>query len=246
MLLLVPLLLLLASCAAPPAQAPPVAEFQVDPATAATVHGRVTFSGKRPSAKRISLDADPQCAALYPSASITEEGVVVGKEGGVAGAFVSIHSGLEGKHFAVPETPVTIVQKGCQFAPRVLGIRAGQPFHVVNDDPVTHNIHPQPRTNRDWNQSQAPGDPPLVRRFAAPEAMVPIRCNVHNWMRAWVGVMDHPYFATTDVDGGYVLPKLPPGTYTISVWQEKLGVTEQTVTVTPGANSELHFVLKGI
>ena len=130
---------------------------------------------------------------------------------------------------------------GCWFGPRVVGIRTGQPFRVTNSDPVTHNIHPRAVRNRDWNQSQAPEDPPLSRKFAVPEIMIPVKCNVHNWMRAWIGVVDHPYFAVTGADGGFVFRDVPPGTYTVAVWQESLGTQEQTAA--PG--SELTFTFKG-
>lgn len=219
--------------------------FKVDPATAGTIRGTVKFSGKKPAAKVVSLDADAQCAKLHPGGKITEDGVVLGANGGVGNVFVYLKTGLEGKKFAPVTEPVVIDQKGCWFAPRVIGIQTGQPLKVTNSDPVTHNIHPQPQKNRDWNQSQSPEDPPLQRKFAVPEIMVPVKCNVHNWMRAWIGVLDHPYFAVTGADGAFEIKNVPPGQYTISVWQEKLGTVEETVTVAASGKNELTFTLKG-
>ena len=92
-------------------------------------------------------------------------------------------------------------QKGCQFAPRVLAVRTRQTIKVTNSDPVTHNVHPVAKNNREWNQSQAPGDPPIERRFGYPEVLIRVKCNVHNWMRSWIAVMDHPYYAITKPDG---------------------------------------------
>jgi plastocyanin len=163
----------------------------------------------------------------------------------VANAFVYIKSGLEGKVFPVPATPVTIDQRGCWFEPRVLGIQTGQVLKVINSDPVTHNIHPMAEINRAWNHSQGPGDPPIDRRFLKPEVMIPVKCNIHAWMHAFIGVLDHPYFAVSAKDGSFTLPNLPPGTYTVAVWQEKLGTQEQQVTIAPHTSQEVHFDFKG-
>jgi plastocyanin len=230
--LLVPFLLLLSGCTSQQKAAPTY--FEVDKATAGTIRGRIRFEGKLPAPKVISLEADPECAKLHPGGSITETGEV-------GNAFVYLKAGLEGKKFATPAEPVVIDQKGCWFAPRVIGIQTGQTLKVTNSDPVTHNIHPQPQRNRDWNQSQAPEDPPLSRKFAAPEIMIPVKCNVHNWMRAWIGVLDHPYFAVTRPDGSFELRNVPPGSYTVAIWQERLGTQEQTATL----GSELTFTFKG-
>lgn len=241
MYFLILLLLLLAACAPAPKPAAEPAYFQADPATAGTIRGTIRFTGKKVAAKVISLDADPQCGKLHAGGKITEDGVLLGTNGGVGNVFVYLKTGLEGKTFAPSADPVTIDQKGCWFGPRVLGIQVGQPLRVTNSDPVTHNIHPQPQKNRDWNQSQSPEDLPLSRKFAAPEVMVPVKCNVHKWMRAWIGVLDHPYFAVTGPDGSFSIRNVPPGSYTVAVWQETLGTQEQTATL----GSELTFTYKG-
>jgi plastocyanin len=163
----------------------------------------------------------------------------------VANAFIYVEKGLEGKVFETPSKPVVIDQHGCWFRPRVLGIQAGQPLQVVNSDPVTHNIHPMGSVNREWNHSQGPGDDPILRKFTKPEIMIPIKCNIHSWMHAFIGVLDHPFFAVSSDDGSFTLPNLPPGSYTVAVWQEKLGTTRQEVTVTQGHDSVADFVYKG-
>jgi hypothetical protein len=249
-LLILPLLLLLAACGpapkpAEPAPPPTLAYFKVDGATAGTIRGVVHFTGKKPAARGISLDADAQCVKLHPGGTITEEGVVLGAKGTVGNVFVYLKTGLEGKTFAAPKEPVVMDQRGCWFAPRVVGLQSGQPFKVTNSDPVTHNIHPQPTKSRDWNQSQAPGDPPLARRFTIPEVMIPVKCNVHKWMRSWIGVLDHPYFAVTGADGTFEIRNVPPGNYTVAVWQETLGTEEQAVTLAASAKSDLTFTFKG-
>ena len=124
-------------------------------------------------------------------------------------------------------------------------MQTGQALRVTNSDPVTHNIHPMAQVNREWNQSQAPQDTPISRRFAKPELMIPVKCNVHKWMRAWVGVVDHPYFAVTGRDGNFELKNVPPGTYTIAAWHEKLGLKQETVTIAAGGKQSLNFSFNG-
>ena len=174
-----------------------------------------------------------------------EESLVVGKRGALANVFVYIKSGLDGKIFPVPTEPVVIDQKGCWFHPRVMGIQVGQTLKVINSDPVTHNIHPMAQTNREWNHSQGADDPPIERKFLKPEVMIPVKCNIHSWMHAYIGVLDSPYFAVTGDDGNFTIKDLPPGSYTLGVWQEKLGAQEQQITVPPRGNTEANFTFKG-
>jgi hypothetical protein len=125
-----------------------------------------------------------------------------------------------------------------------LGIQVGQILKVVNSDPVTHNIHPMAEINRAWNHSQGAGDPPIERKFTKPEIMIPVKCNIHSWMHAFIGVVDNPYFAVSGDNGKFEIRNLPPGTYTLAVWQEKLGTQEQQITVPPSGNAEGNFTFK--
>jgi plastocyanin len=223
--------------------APAPVYFKVDPETAGTVSGRMHFTGKRPPPQVIDMSEEPACVEAHHGKAY-DESLVVSRKGGLANAFVYIKSGLEGKTFEVPATPVTIDQSGCWFRPRVLGIQTGQILKVVNSDPVTHNIHPMAEINREWNHSQGAGDPPLARRFTKPEIMIRVKCNIHSWMHAFIGVLDHPYFSVSKEDGTFEITNLPPGTYTIAVWQEKLGTQEQQVTVPPQGKTEANFTFK--
>ncbi len=224
-----------------PAAATPAAPptFKVDPATAATITGTVKYDGPKPRAKAIDQSSDPACVASHKG-KLYDESLITTK-GGLGNAFVYISKGLEGKTFAVPDTGVTIDQAGCWFRPRVLGLQTGQTLDVVNSDPVTHNIHPMAVLNREWNHSQGPGDPPMHRKFLKQEVMIPVKCNIHDWMHAFIGVVDNPYFTVTKDDGTYTLPNLPPGTYTVTVWQEKLGTQETTVTVASSGKAEANL-----
>jgi plastocyanin len=226
-----------------PKQNAPPTYFKVDEKTASTITGKVTFTGKRPALKQLDLTEDPECAKLHRK-PVYDQSLVVSKDGRLENAFVYIKSGLDGKKFEPPSTPVTIDQKGCMFEPRVLGIQTGQELKVTNSDPVTHNIHPRAEVNREWNHSQAGGDPPIERRFTKQEVMIRVKCNIHSWMHAWIGVVDNPYFAVTGADGSFVLKDVPPGDYTVEVWQERLGTQEQHVTVAAASKQDLSFAFK--
>ena len=218
--------------------------FKVDAATAGTLTGRIAFTGKRPARKKIDISEDPQCAKLHP-AGLFDEALVVNPNGTLANVFVYIKEGLEGKTFEPPAEPVTIDQSGCRFQPRVFGIQTAQLLQVTNSDPVTHNIHPLAQVNRAWNQSQDPGSEPLKRRFKEREVMIRVKCNIHSWMRAWIGAVEHPYFAVTGTTGAFELKNIPPGDYTLEVWHEQLGTQVQKVTVRPSAKEDLTFTFKG-
>ena len=222
------------------AAAPAAPVFTVDAATDGTISGTVKYTGVRPKPKPIDMSSDPSCVAAHKGKAY-DESLIVGAKGGLGNAFVFIEKGLEGKHFAVPTAAVTIDQAGCWFRPRVLGLQTGQTLDVVNSDPVTHNIHPMATVNREWNHSQGPGDPPMHRTFSKQEIMIPVKCNIHGWMHAFLGVVDHPYFATTTDDGTFTLPNLPPGTYTVTAWHETLGRQSTTITVAASGKAEANL-----
>ncbi len=186
-------LVILAGCNKPkPVPVEPV-YFNVDPATAGVVTGKILFTGKPVPSKHVNMEEDPQCNKLHKSA-VLDQAVAVNKNGTLKNVFVYIKGGLEGKKFVPPATPAVMDQKGCWFEPRVLGIQTGQQFEVTNSDPVTHNIHPRAHVNREWNQSQAEGTPPLQRKFSQREVMIRVKCNIHSWMHAFIGVVDNPLF----------------------------------------------------
>jgi plastocyanin len=223
----------------------PVAYFHVDPATAGQVTGKITFTGKAPARKKIDMDEDPQCAKLHKGGFLWDESVDVGKNHGLGNVFIYIKKGLEDKKFEPPSEPVVIDQQGCWFEPRIVAMQAGQSLKATNSDPVTHNIHPRAEVNREWNQNQPEGAPPAVRKFSLPEVMIRVKCNIHPWMKAWIGVVDNPYFAVTKSDGEFDFKNVPPGTYTLEAWQEELGSQEQQVTVAASGKASADFVFKG-
>ena len=218
--------------------------FKVDPATAGTVGGTIRFTGKKPARKAIDMSNEPACVTAHHGKPY-DESLVVNPKGDLANVFIYVKSGLEGKKFETPATPVTIDQNGCWFHPRVLGIQVGQTLNVTNSDPVTHNIHPLAQVNREWNHSQGQGDAPLERRFLKPEIMIRVKCNIHSWMHAFIGVVDNPYYAVSGPDGSFAIPNLPPGDYTLEAWHETLGTQEQKVTVGPSGKVRADFTFKG-
>jgi plastocyanin len=189
------------------------------------------------------MDAEAECQALHKQ-PVYDDRVLVSKYG-LANVFVYIKDGLEGKVFAPVEQAVVLDQRGCQFVPRVIALRAGQTLTIRNSDPVSHNIHPIPRNNRDWNQQQPPQSPDLQRRFARAEVMIPVKCNVHNWMRSYIAVMEHPYFAITGLNGAFTLAGLPPGDYTLAAWHEAFGERTEKVSVQKGSTLKSAFTFPG-
>ncbi len=226
------------------AQTKPVEYFHVDAATAGTLHGRVTYRGPKPAREAIVMDSDAGCEQANHGRKVYDPSIIVGQGGGLANAFVYIRSGLEGKTFEPAKEPVVIDQRGCMFIPRVIAARAGQTLDVKNSDPVSHNIHPMPANNREWSQQQSPDSPDLEHRFPRPEVMIPVKCNVHSWMHAYIAIMEHPYFAVTSDGGAFEIRNLPPGDYTLAVWHEKLGDQTKPVHVAPSSSAAVDFTFE--
>jgi plastocyanin len=222
------------------APAPAVVTNPVDPATAGGLTGAIKLEGAPPAAQTINRRSDPYCEQLGEGK--TQNFVVDG--GGLENVFVYVKDGLGQLKFPVPATAVVLDQKGCMYAPRVFGIQAGQSLEILNSDETLHNIHALPMNNREFNRGQALKGLKHTHVFTTAEVMVPFKCDVHNWMNAWVGVLDHPFYAVSGPGGAFEIRNLPPGSYTIEAWHEKLGSQTQTVTVGPKETKELSFTFK--
>jgi plastocyanin/predicted small lipoprotein YifL len=199
----------------------------IDPATAATVAGTVKFEGVAPKPAKIDMSQDPNCKG-----SNSAENIIV-TDGKLANVFVYVKEGLGNRTFALSKDPVVLDQRGCRYHPHVLGVMVGQTLQIANSDPTTHNIHPTPKDNREWNESQAPQAPVLEKTFAREEIMLPVKCNQHPWMKMFVSVTKSPFYAVTGPDGKFELKGLPPGDYTLAFVHERLG--EQDLKVSLGA-----------
>jgi plastocyanin len=209
-----------------------------------TVKGVVKFEGTAPKAKPISMATDPDCAKQHASPVLSPE-IATDTKGDLQNVIVFVSDGLGDRTFDLPGQPVVIDQKGCMYAPHVLAMRAGQDLQVVNDDPVTHNIHPMPANNREWNKAELPGSK-VDESFPREEVAIPVKCNVHPWMRGYVAVFKHPFFFVTGKDGSFDLSNLPPGTYTLTAWHEKLGKSTQQVTIGANETKTVDFLFKSM
>ncbi|HVB34615.1 MAG TPA: carboxypeptidase regulatory-like domain-containing protein [Patescibacteria group bacterium] len=220
-------------------------QAQPQPAPAAgtgQISGLISFQGQKPELTPIDMANYPVCVSLHGSRVLPQDGRV-NPDGSLPNAFVYIKSASVKLPSTPPRSPAILTQKGCTYAPHVLGVMVGQTFEVVNVDPTTHNIHVLPTKNPQWNVSQLPGSSSVVRKFQLPEIMIPVRCNVHPWMKAYVGVVENPFYAVTGTDGVFTLKGLPPGEYTVAVWTATFGTAEHHVTVRAGETTTADFTM---
>jgi hypothetical protein len=219
-----------------PADAP--AASPVDESTAGHVSGMVTFAGAAPDMPAVDMSDEPVCAEKYDTPPVSQEVLV--SDGHLQNVFVYVKEGLEGMTFPTPSEPMVLDQDGCRYVPHVGGVQVGQDLAVENSDGLLHNINATPRENRGFNVSQ-PVEMTTTRTFAVPEVMIPLRCDVHGWMSAYLGVLPHPYYAVTGADGTFDLSTLPPGDYVIEAWHERYGTQTANVTVVTGETAEVTF-----
>jgi hypothetical protein len=224
-----------------PAAAPDAKK--VDDKTASTIAGKVVLEGTPPPATVIRTASDPACAEANKGELKSETFVV--DDGGLENVFVYIKDGLGNKYiFDTPTAPVKLDQNGCHYVPHVLGIRTTQPLEIVNSDNTMHNIHGMPEANREFNFGQMVAGLKNTVTFTTPEVLIPFKCDVHAWMNAYIGVVDHPYFAVSSNGGKFELRMVPPGTYTVEAVHEKLGRQTQTVTLGEKDKKEIVFTFK--
>ena len=198
-----------------------------------SITGTITFEGKAPKMKPLRLDADPICVANNEIAP-KKEWLILDENKGVKNVLVFVTEGLN-IDYSPPEEPVVIDQKGCIYSPHVLGIMAGQQLDILNNDGTLHNIHALPKVNKEFNKAQPRSKKKLSVKFEKPEAPFKVKCDVHPWMGAYIGVFDHPCFAVSGDDGTYIISDLKPGEYVIEAWHEKLGSQTANVTVSDSA-----------
>jgi plastocyanin len=205
---------------------------QIDYNTAGTISGTIKYAKKAPPRIEIDMAQDPACS-LSADANYSEQSVV--KDGKLQNVFIYVKDGLGDKIYPAPSTPVQLDQKGCRYAPHVIGVQVGQPVQFTNSDPTMHNIHTTAETpvNTEIDISQPPKGGTTQRIFAKPELMIPVRCNNHPWMNAFINVSPNPFYAVSDENGHFEIRGLPPGTYTIVADHEELG--QQTAQVTVGS-----------
>lgn len=222
---------------APPASQPAASPaVTVDKSTAGAITGTVSFQGTAPKLPSIDMTQDPAC----PSAPQPSDAVVV-KNGKLANVFIYVKDGLSSRISVSVAEAAELDQKGCRYVPHVLGVLVGQPLKILNNDNAQHNVHPMPRENSEWNESQMPHGQPIIKTFHKPEMMMPIQCNQHPWMKMYVNVMPNPYFAVSADNGTFEIKDLPPGEYTLAAVHEKFGEQTMKVKVDPKQTKQANF-----
>jgi len=218
------------------------AKAALDPAMAGTISGTISFKGKTPERVKIDMSQDPACAMT--AGENDAEQYVIGKKGALANVYVYVKAGLPPNvSFPAKTAPVVVDQKGCRYVPHVVAVQVGEPVEFRNSDPTMHNVHTLPSVtgNASTDISQGPMGAPQTETFASPEVMLPVRCNNHPWMNAFVNVSATPFFAVSGTDGKFEITGLPPGVYTIVAVHEKLGEQVQQVTVATQTTSAANF-----
>jgi len=194
-----------------------------------SISGVIDFKGAPPAPRQIEMASDPICSQKG-SGAVTEDVVV--KDGKVQNVFVYVKSGLPNNTFDPRGAEPTLDQNGCRYVPHMVGLYNKQKIKITNSDATTHNVHPlPPKENREWNESQPSGAPALVKEFTKKEVVIPVKCNIHSWMKAYIGVLDHPFFAVSAADGTFKIEGLPPGEYDVEAWHEKYGAKTMKVKV---------------
>ncbi len=194
---------------------------------AGNLTGKVSFKGTAPKAKTLKMNADAYCAKASPKA--VDESIVVNGNGTLKNVFVYVKDAKGG---APVTTPVTFDQQGCLYNPHVIGVMVNQPVKIVNSDATLHNVHSLAKKNPQFNQGMANKGQIVEKTFKSAELGIKVKCDVHGWMQAYFNVMDHPYFATTNDKGEFIISGLPAGDYTVEAWHEKLGTKTEKAKVT--------------
>lgn len=210
---------------------------------AGSITGTIQLDGTAPQRQTIKMSADPACEAANPNGRMGD--VFLVKDGKVQNVFVYVKEGLGDQKFEIPaDSKPHIDQLGCMYTPRVIGAMVGQDIEIRNSDATLHNVHSLPTASKPFNNAMPMKGMTIKRKFTAPEVMVRMKCDVHPWMAAYIGVLPHPFFAVSGEDGTFSIANVPPGTYTVEAWHEKMGTQTASVTVADGAATTADFTFK--
>ena len=215
----------------------PAAAPATDPASIAdpaTISGTINFGGDAPATQVLQMAADPFCVTAQSGQEVLAQRLSVNDNGTLRNVFVYVKEGLEGQTFTTTDGAIELSQTGCMYTPHVIGVQVGQTLTIVNNDNTLHNVNARPTINQGFNYAQPVQGMTTDQAFDQAEIMIPLKCDVHPWMQAYIGVVAHPYFAVTGEDGGFSISQLPAGDYVVAAWHESLG--EQTQNITVGAN----------
>jgi hypothetical protein len=230
----------LASCAQTPPREP------VSSTATGTISGHVSVEGAVRAGEHVRVDADPQCAVALGAESIPAGDLVVSDDNSVADAFVHIKEGIP-QDLATRRAHserVVLDQQKCQYVPRVLGVQAGQPLTIRNSDALLHTVRADAVVNGRFNVATPTQGIEVVRSFQSSETMIPVRCDMHPWMKAYIGVVGHPFFSVSNTSGQYAIAQVPPGTYVLEIWHERLGTATREVTLAAGESLTIDFAFR--
>ena len=221
----------------------PFVAGQPGTAGSGAVTGRVRLTAPPPGNPIIRMGMDPRCAEATRGKRIVQDAVVTSADGGLANAFVHLAGSF-------PDAPrpagaVTIDQHNCVYRPRVVGARVGQTIEFRNSDPTLHNVHGLSNASNEFNVGQPVKGQVFGFQLKREEVMLDITCDVHRWMTAYVGVVDHPYFAVSGEQGSFTIDGIPPGRHTIRAWHERYGTLTQSVEVAGGNTAVVEFIYTG-
>jgi hypothetical protein len=205
-----------------------------------TISGKVTYEGTPAKMKPIDMSKEPSCAKMYTTPLLVET-VVTGSGNSLQNVVVYVSAGVPDE--AAPATAAVLTQKGCHYIPHMLAFQVNQELKIQNEDQTSHNIHPLPKLNREWNKSQPPGTPAISEKYDKAE-FIPVKCNVHPWMHGTFAVLKNSHYAVTGDGGTFTLPNLPPGKYTVTAYHESYGEQSQEVTLAGSETKTANFVFK--
>ena len=209
---------------------------------AGDVSGKATFGGAVPQATVIPMKSDPVCVKQNGGKTVNKEEVIVGANKGIANVFVYVKDGVKKESVSpAPTEAIVFDQKGCMYHPHVMGIRVGQSLKILNSDPTLHNVNALAKTNAKFNQGMPMQGSSIEKKFTKSEVMVKVKCDVHGWMNAFIGVVDNQFFGVTDDKGTFTIKGLPTGQYTLEAWHEKFGTKTASVTVADGVMKPVEF-----
>ena len=206
-----------------------------------SITGVVIYTGTPAKAEPVNMSKEPECIKMHAKPLMTEK-VVTGPGNTLRNVVVYISEGASDTS-AAPTTAASFDQQGCQYTTHVLAFRVGQEVRISNSDPFSHNIHPIPRINREWNRIQPAGTPPFSYSYEK-EEFIPVKCNIHSWMQAYFVVLKNGHFAVTGEDGRFTLPNLPAGKYTVTAWHETYGTQSQEISVAGNETQRVNFVFR--
>lgn len=214
-------------------------------AAGATISGTIKFEGEAPALKTIDMSQDAICGTNNNNQPVKSQALVLGAGNTLGNVFVYVKSGLAaGKTYTAPTEPVVLDQKGCMYNPHVIGAMVGQPIKILNSDGTMHNVHGLAAVNAEFNEAMPKMKKELTKSFDKEEILFAVKCDVHPWMQAYVGIVSHPFFTVSKEDGKFTISGLDAGTYEIEAIHEKLGKMTASVTVAADGTATNDFTFK--